>query len=36
MLGSVSRYCVEHATCPVLVVRDDEGPDAGQQAAASA
>ncbi|HZT67067.1 MAG TPA: universal stress protein [Acidimicrobiales bacterium] len=25
LLGSVSEHCVRHATCPVLVVRD-EGP----------
>ncbi|MFJ8162515.1 universal stress protein [Streptomyces sp. NPDC096136] len=24
LLGSVSRYCVEHATCPVVVMRDNE------------
>jgi nucleotide-binding universal stress UspA family protein len=25
ILGSVSNYCVHHAHCPVVVVRDDEG-----------
>ncbi|MFD6878605.1 MULTISPECIES: universal stress protein [unclassified Streptomyces] len=35
LLGSVSRYCVEHATCPVVVMRDTEGPHPGQQRRAS-
>ena len=23
-LGSVSQHCVQHATCPVVIVRDQE------------
>ena len=29
LLGSVSRECIEHAPCPVVIARDDELPTAG-------
>jgi nucleotide-binding universal stress UspA family protein len=29
LLGSVSRECIEHAPCPVVIPRDDEPPTAG-------
>jgi nucleotide-binding universal stress UspA family protein len=29
LLGSVSLYCVEHATCPVTVIRDGDGAPGG-------
>jgi nucleotide-binding universal stress UspA family protein len=28
LLGSVSRECIEHATCPVVIARDDQPPAA--------
>ncbi|MEV0084866.1 universal stress protein [Saccharopolyspora sp. NPDC050642] len=28
LLGSISQYCVNHAPCPVVVVRDDHRPPA--------
>jgi nucleotide-binding universal stress UspA family protein len=29
LLGSVSRECIEHAPCPVVIARDDSPPTAG-------
>jgi nucleotide-binding universal stress UspA family protein len=29
VIGSVSEHCVSHAHCPVVVIRDGEGPDDG-------
>ena len=29
LLGSVSRECIEHAPCPVVIARDDEPPTPG-------
>jgi nucleotide-binding universal stress UspA family protein len=29
LLGSVSRECIEHASCPVVIARDDELPTEG-------
>src|SRR5262249_18553413 len=29
LLGSVSRECIEHANCPVVIARDDDPPTAG-------
>jgi nucleotide-binding universal stress UspA family protein len=26
LLGSVGQHCVQHATCPVVVIRDSAGP----------
>lgn len=34
VLGSVSRYCVEHAQCPVVVVHEPGSPGGGAVAAA--
>jgi nucleotide-binding universal stress UspA family protein len=27
LLGSVSQHCVQHASCPVVVVRGQDSPD---------
>lgn len=34
-LGSVAKHCVEHARCPVVVVRGDLDPSAAGEGAAS-
>ncbi|WP_436839796.1 universal stress protein [Streptomyces albogriseolus] len=31
LLGSVAQHCVQHAACPVVVVREDAVTGVGQE-----